>query len=203
MINRSHVIIALIALAVGIVATLLWKHDADARRDGRIAVLDSLRRQDSIARVTAERKTDSTTKLLAVASVASAKVDTLWRTTTKNVTNTVNSIVHDTVLTAAEKVPLLVAQVTRLQTVGDSVANVNTTLRGRIVADSSAHTAEREASNKELRTATDEIALLKKQSRHWGLGAGLGYGATRVKMPDGTAQVRTGPALMLGVVYRW
>lgn len=200
MINRSHVVVAAVALLVGVAAALLWRHDADKTRDGRIITLDSLRRQDSIAHVAAIRKADSTVKAVSQASATAGRIDTLWRTTTKTVTNTVKEIVNNPNTTAEEKIPQLVAQITRLTVVGDSLADATTILNQRIRDDSTARVAEREAAAKELRTARQEIDLLKKQSRHWGLGAALGPG---VSVQEGNEVKVSKAQLTFGVVFRW
>jgi hypothetical protein len=187
-------VIVLVAIAV----LLFAKHDSDTRRDGRIVILDSLRRQDSIARVGAERALDSARKAVHTASIRLTQVDTLWRTTTHSVTNVVEKIVHDTVMTAEEKVPLLVTQITRLQAVGDSLSRAGRLLQSELATDSMARDNEHALAAKERLAASQEIALLKKQSRHWGLGGSLGYGAMKVG-----PRVYSGPVLNLGLVYRF
>ncbi len=187
-----------IIVAVLVVFGFCVKRDMDTKNGARIAIDDSVRKVQAVAQVVAQKKTDSASHALDTLSRVVQHVDTAWVIRKVAVNTTVERIVHD-VTPDSTKVRQLVVQIGVLEVVGDSLKEAN---RALFRGDSSFRVAvagERLAAAATLQTATGEIGLLKHLSRHWGLGGGIGYGATR----DGQGIIRAGPTLTVGLVYRF
>ncbi len=160
--------------------------------------MDSARAADSTRRVAAEAKTDLLLGVVDSLSAQVAQADTVWRTTTKTVTNTVNTIVHDTATTDSTKVVLLVGEIGKLQRAGDSLSARVGDLLPQVAAFKDTLKAERGAWLTERTTLTDQVDLLKRKVRAWGFGFALGYGVT--KAPD---RVIAGPTFAAGLTYHF
>ncbi len=194
MTTQVKALAAAIALAVAVVLFFAWKHDADARRDGQIAMLDA-------DRDTLHHQIDSLTKhsllmdALVAQGVESVTVhDTAWKRHSDTVPTLVEHIVHDTVADST-KIRELAALVIETKAKGDSLSRAVDTLLPAVIDLRHALTDERAARDKDRSTATTEIGLLKKQSRRWGLGASLGYDPAKVDWRK--------PRLNVGLVVRY
>ena len=198
MTTQMKIIAGIVGFAILAVFGFCWKHDADARLDGRIAVSDSLRavqqhRADSLLVVN-----EALAARVAAAASTVLRVDTVVRRRLDTVTSVVTQIVSSSVADTT-KIRQLVAQIDTLARearvavlAGDNLARVSDSL---VIAFAD----ERRALQVQVATAVGEISMLKRQSRKWGLGAALGYGAQRAS--DGA--IRAGPVLSVGVVYRY
>ena len=198
MTTQLKLIVAMVAFSVIVVFGFCWKHDADARLDGRIAVADSLRvvqqqRADSLSAVN-----EALAARVAAASSAVFRVDTVVRRRLDTVATTVTQIVSSTVADTT-KIRQLVAQIDTLAQAtlaavkaGDNLARVSDSL---LISFSS----ERQAWRTQATTANAEISMLKRQSRHFGLCVAGGYGVTRLS----SGAVQAGPTINVGVCYRY
>lgn len=186
-------------ILAAVVVLLFIKHERDARRDGKIEMLTRQVARDSVV-------VDSLTRVSekAVAKVAAhldtfAKLDTAWARHRDTIPKTVERIVHDTTADST-KIRELVALVDETTRKADSTIKaaeaVSLSVRFDLMA---AFSKERAAWSVEREHRAEEIALLKKQSRHWGLCAMTGYGATRLQ--DHT--VRAGLQAGAGLCYRY
>jgi len=67
-----------ILLVVILVFGFCWKHNADERNTGKIQLLDSTRKVQDTARITAQKKTDSASHSLDTLVRTVVRVDTAW-----------------------------------------------------------------------------------------------------------------------------
>lgn len=180
----------------------LWKHDGDAKRDGKNQILTAQITVDSIVRDSLIRRSDSLSRVTVAVTDTFTKRDTLWRRHTDTLARTVTNIVTSVVPDSA-KVAQLAALVLATQAKADSAIRAAEQVAAAAAEERRGFLFERNAWQKERSDQATKITLLEKQSRHWGLGGSFGYGAMPVRMPDGTTSVKTGPVLSVAVVYRY
>lgn len=194
-------LIAVAILATLLVVGLLWKHDGDARRDGQIAMLTTQVTRDSVARDSLTKLTDKATTAVVAKIDTFARVDTVWARHRDTLTATVTKIVHDTAVADTTKIRELsdLVEVTKRKAdstvkAGEEVANA-----ARVTL-MQAFAAERKAWSEERSHQQEEITLLKRQSRHWGLCA-MPAGVGGTLLPDHT--IKGGLQAGAGVCYRY
>lgn len=210
--NQTKALIGVVALAVVLVVGFLVRHDSDARNAGKIEQLTQRISQDSIQAIRDSVVRDSLTKVTTqvdrhVAAAASnfAKSDTVWSKHRDTVKTTVTTIVNSTV-PDTQKITELVALVDTTTQKADDAIKAAEVLADSVVALRQAFGIERSGWAtqlagwaKERSDMASKINLLEKLSRHWGVGAALGYGVQR--STEGV--LRAGPVLAVGVVYRY
>lgn len=203
----KNALIAGIVFAALVVGLLLWKHEGDARRDGKIAVLDSTRVVQAHTIDSLTKHTDSVAAHTVAVADTFTKLDTVWRRHSDTVTATIDRIVHDTVADST-KIRELAALSEETKRKADSTIAAAERLRDSVSLLLTSFRNERAGWVKEKGTLTTEIGLLKRQSRHWGLVGALGYGIHPVDTTDPTTGARhkviaASPQLTVGLGYRY
>lgn len=181
-----------------LVFALLWKHDGDVRRDGRIEELTRQVTLDSIALQAVVRRNDSLSQQADTAATALAKVDTVWRRHSDTITATVHQIVTS-VVPDSEKIKELAALVLATKQKADSLEAASARAAKLELDLRTGFADERSGWQTERRDMATKITLLEKQSRHWGLCGSAGYGPQREH--DGA--IRLGVNASVGVCYRY
>lgn len=196
MTRRDLLIAAIVAGAVLVLAFVL-EHARDANRDRELEQLHGVIARNSKVRVAAVARTDTVFLRGDTATKRTARADSGWtraRSAADQVPAILAAAVHDTV-----KIRELVAVVDTLRIAGDSLARAAAADTAVIHDLRIAIGNERSAWADERRDLAHALEVAEARRRHWGPGATLGYGALR----DNAGVIRAGPAIVIGLTYRW
>lgn len=192
-------VFGLLLLGVGALGAFYLSHRADAKGAIEVAASDSTTaRQAAVI--------DSLTRASRVASVVARNaVDTFhvvqvrWRAYRDTLTQTVTAIVHDTLAADSTRIRELAALALATARKADSAIAAGARLASAADSLARAFTVERAAWGQDRATLAQEVAILKRQGRRWGLVAGIGYGAVR----STGGVVHAGPVIMAGIGIRY
>jgi hypothetical protein len=196
--QAKYFAVAIFAIVLGVFGFCV-KRDHDKQTEVRITIADSVRKVQAKVLDTAQKKTDSASHDAEVSARSVAHADTVWLTRKVVVNQAVAAIVHDSLIPDTVKIHELVTQIGMLEADADTLRAVNERLLQANAAFRLAAANERTAATAEIQTATSEIGLLKKLSRHVGLVVSGGYGPQREH--DGA--IRLGWNAHLGIGYRF